>query len=91
LTSGEKALYIQLKTNYKDNLAQYQQYLKEEVRLRTELRRTVSSVKKSLLKDRFTTKEWLETFKTTTKSDDVYITRMVKTKHKVLIGSKYQE
>ncbi len=57
LTSGKKVLYTQLKTNYKDNLAQYQRYLKEEVRLRTELKRTVSPAKRGLLKDRLTTRE----------------------------------
>jgi len=57
LTSGEKALYAQLKTNYKDDLVQYQRYLKEEVRLRTEFKRTVLPVKRGLLKDRFTMRE----------------------------------
>ncbi len=57
LTSGEKALYTQLKTNYKDDLAQYQQYLKEEVKFQTEFKKTISPVKRSLLKDRFITRE----------------------------------
>ncbi len=48
LTSREKALYTQLKTNYKDDLVQYQRYLKEEVRLRTELRKTVLPIKSGL-------------------------------------------
>jgi len=89
LTSGEKALYVQLKTNYKDNLVQYQRYLKEEVKLRTELKRTVLPAKKGLLKDRLTTREWLEAFRTTTKPDDIYITGVVKAKYKAFIGSKY--
>jgi len=91
LTSGEKALYAQLKTNYKDDFVQYQQYLKEEVKFRTELRKTVSPVKRGFLKDRFTTREWLEAFKTTTKSDNVYMIGVVKAKHRVFMGSKYQE
>jgi len=78
-----------LKTNYKDDFAQYQRYLKEEVKLRTKLRKTVSPAKRSLLKDRFTTREWLEALKTTIKLDDVYITKIVKVKYKALIGSKY--
>ena len=57
LTSGEKALYVQLKTNYKDDFVQYQRYLKEEVRLRTEFRKTVSPAKRGLLKDRFITRK----------------------------------
>ncbi len=91
LTSGEKALYVQLKTNYKDDLVQYQQYLKKEVRLRTELRRTVSPAKRGFLKDRLTTREWLEAFKTTIKPNDVHMIGVVKAKHRALIGSKYQE
>jgi len=57
LTSGEKALYIQLKINYKDDFVQYQQYLKEEVKLRTKFKKTVLPVKRGFLKDRFTTRE----------------------------------
>ncbi len=91
LTSREKALYTQLKTNYKDDLVQYQRYLKEEVRLRTELRKTVLPVKRGFLKDRFTTREWLEALKTTTKPDDAHMIGVVKVKYRVLIGSKYQE
>jgi len=87
--SGEKALYAQLKTNYKDDLVQYQRYLKEEVRLRTEFKRTVSSVKRGFLKDRLIIKEWLEAFKTTTKPDDVYMIGVVKVKYRAFIGSKY--
>ncbi len=63
--------------------------MKEEVRLRTELRKTVSPAKKSLLKDRFITREWLEAFRTIIKPDDAYIIRMVKVKYKTFIGSKY--
>ncbi len=65
--------------------------MKEKIRLRTELRKTVLPIKRSLLKDRFITKKWLEALRTTTKPNDVYMTRMVKAKHKALIGSKYQE
>ena len=89
LTSGEKVLYAQLKTNYKDDLAQYQRYLKEEVKLRTELKRIVLPVKRGFLKDRLITKEWLKAFKTTIKPNDVYIIGMIKVKHRVFIGSKY--
>ncbi len=89
MTSGEKALYAQLKTNYKDNLVQYQRYLKEEVRFRTEFRKTVSLAKRGLLKDRLITKEWLEVLRTIIKPDDTYIIRVVKAKYKALIGSKY--
>ena len=78
-----------MKTNYKDDLAQYQRYLKEEVRLRTELRRTVSPAKRGLLKDRLTTREWLEALKTTIKPDDTHMIRVVKAKYRVFIGSKY--
>ncbi len=89
LTSREKVLYAQLKTNYKDDLAQYQRYLKEEVKLRTELKRIVLPVKRGFLKDRLITKEWLKAFKTTIKPNDVYIIGMIKVKHRVFIGSKY--
>jgi len=65
--------------------------LKEEVKLRTELKKTVSPAKRGLLKDRLTTREWLEAFKTTTKPNDAYIAGVVKAKHKALISSKYQE
>ena len=91
LTSGEKALYAQLKTNYKDNLAQYQRYLKKEIRFQTELKKTVLLAKKSFLKDRLTTRKWLEAFKTTTKPDNAYIIGVVKAKYKAFISSKYQE
>ena len=80
-----------MKTNYKDDLVQYQRYLKEEVRFRTELRRTVLPAKRGLLKNRLITREWLEAFRTTTKPDDVYMIGVVKAKHRALIGSKYQE
>jgi len=80
-----------LKTNYKDDLAQYQRYLKEEVKLRTELKRTVSPAKRGLLKDRLTTREWLEALKTTIKPDNAHMIRVVKAKYKALMGSKYQE
>ncbi len=78
-----------MKTNYKDDLVQYQRYLKKEVKFRTEFKRTVSLIKRGLLKDRFTIREWLEAFRTTIKPDDVYITRIVKVKYKAFIGSKY--
>ena len=65
--------------------------MKEEVRLQTEFKRTVSPAKRGLLKDRLTIKEWLKAFKTTTKPNDAYIIGMVKAKHRAFIGSKYQE
>ncbi len=65
--------------------------MKKEVKFRTELRRTVSPAKRSLLKDRFITREWLEAFKTTIKPNDTYITGVVKAKYRAFIGSKYQE
>ena len=80
-----------MKTNYKDDLVQYQRYLKEKIKLRIKLKKTVSPAKRGLLKDKLTTKEWLETFKTTTKPNDAHMTGVVKAKHKALIGSKYQE
>jgi len=80
-----------LKTNYKDNFTQYQRYLKEEVRFRTEFKKTVLPVKRDLLKDKLITREWLEAFRTITKLDDIYIIGMVKVKYRVFIGSKYQE
>ena len=91
LTSGEKTLYAQLKTNYKDDLVQYQQYLKEKVKLQTELRRIISPAKRGFLKDRLTTREWLEALRTIIKLNDIYIIGVVKAKHRVFIGSKYQE
>ncbi len=78
-----------MKTNYKDDLVQYQQYLKEEVKFRTEFKRTVSPIKRGFLKDRLIIKEWLKAFKTTIKLDNIYITRVVKVKHRVFMGSKY--
>jgi len=63
--------------------------LKEEVRLRTELKRTVLPAKRDLLKDRFIMRKWLEAFKTTIKPDDIYMIEMVKAKHRAFIGSKY--
>ena len=33
----------------------------------------------------------MEALKTTIKPNNAYMTRVVKTKHKILIGSKYQE
>ncbi len=63
--------------------------MKEEVKLRTEFKKIVSPAKRGLLKDRFIMKEWLETFRTTIKSDDVYMIGVVKVKYRVLIGSKY--
>jgi len=63
--------------------------LKEEVRLQTEFRRTVLPAKRGFLKDRFTTREWLEAFRTTTKPDDVHMIGVVKAKHKAFMGSKY--
>ncbi len=80
-----------MKTNYKDDLVQYQQYLKEEVRFRTEFKKIVSPVKRGFLKDRFITREWLKALKTIIKPDDVYMIRVVKAKHRALMGSKYQE
>ena len=65
--------------------------MKEEVKLRTELRKIVLLAKRGLLKDRLTTKEWLEAFRTTIKPDDAYMIGVVKAKYKVLISSKYQE
>jgi len=56
-----------------------------------ELRRTVSPTKRGLLKDRFIMREWLETFKTTIKPNDVYMIKVVKVKYRAFIGSKYQE
>ena len=65
--------------------------MKEKVRLRTELKRTVLPAKRSLLKDRLTTREWLKALRTTIKPDDAHITGVVKAKHRALISSKYQE
>ncbi len=65
--------------------------MKEEVRLRTEFRRTVSPTKRGLLKDRFTMREWLKAFKTITKLDNVYMIGVIKAKYRAFIGSKYQE
>ena len=65
--------------------------MKEEVKLRTEFRKTVLSAKRGLLKDRFIIREWLEAFKTIIKPNDVYMIGMVKVKYRAFIDSKYQE
>ena len=63
--------------------------MKEEVRFRTELKKTVSLAKRNLLKDKLITRKWLEAFKTTIKPNNVYIIGVVKAKYKTFIGSKY--
>ncbi len=63
--------------------------MKKEVRLRTKFRKTVSPTKRGLLKDRFTTREWLKAFRTTIKPDNIYIIKIVKVKYRALMGSKY--
>ncbi len=65
--------------------------MKEEVKLQMELRRTVSPVKRGLLKDRLTTREWLEVLKTTIKPNDIHMIGMVKAKYRALMSSKYQK
>ncbi len=54
-----------------------------------ELKKTVSPAKRGLLKDRFTTRKWLEVFRTTIKPNDAYMTGVVKAKYRAFIDSKY--
>ncbi len=65
--------------------------MKEEVKFRTEFKKTVLPAKRNFLKDKLITREWLEAFRTTIKPDDIYMIGVVKVKYRVFMGSKYQE
>ena len=91
LTATEKTVYAQLKTAYKDDLAQYQRYLKEQARLRTELMRTVSDTKKDMLELELTTREWMKALQTTTKPTDSKIEDLISARHRIFTSVKYTD
>jgi len=91
LTASEKAVYAQLKMAYKDDLAQYQRYLKEQARLRTEIRKTVSETKRGLLEQGLATWEWIQALQTSTKPTESEMEDLISSRHRVFTGVKYTD
>jgi hypothetical protein len=91
LSSTERTQFTQLRTLYNGELSQYHRFLSEEAKLQKWLANTVSEAKRTQLRPDKSARDCIKSLQASTKPTDAHMQDLVKARHRVMMGAKYQD